>query len=129
MIHQRGNTLVEMPTKRKHLRNGRTSSKVNSHHIQLNQEGVHNLSAIITAGATGATGNTTTLEAGATVIVSGVFGGATVCIFVDADALREAPAYTFMAPGGMKLQVASGTTVTATVVGGQVGTSIDVSVI
>lgn len=87
------------------------------------------MAAVITAGTTGATGNAIAPSGGVTILCSGQFGNATVEIHVEADALRKAPIYTFMAAGGIKIEAASGSIVTATVVGGVPGSSIDVSII
>ena len=87
------------------------------------------MSAVITAGADGDTGSAAAPVGGVTILASGDFGGATVDIFVAADLLRPAPVHTILAPGGVKVEAAEASTVTATIVGGTVGTSIDVSII
>ena len=80
---------------------------------------------VIIDGTSGATGTHT--AAGVTeVIASGGFGGNTVQILVNAGAANPAPAHSFFGPGAISLQTASGTVITATVVGKNTST-VDVT--
>jgi len=86
------------------------------------------MTAVISAGTEGDTGSAVAGAGGVTVLASGQFGQSTVEILVDADGLRQAPVHTFFSPGGIKLEAAAGSTVTANIVSG-LGSSIDVSIV
>ena len=87
------------------------------------------MSALITAGGNGGTGNTSVTEK-VQVICSGTFsGGSLVMIEVEADSLRKATVHIFNKPDAISIDAKTGTTLTATINGGGSGTSIDVSVI
>ena len=87
------------------------------------------MAALITAGGNGDTGNTGVTEK-TQVICSGVFsGGSLVAIEVEADSLRKATVHIFNKPDAVAIDAKTGTTITATINGGDSGTSIDVSAI
>jgi len=87
------------------------------------------MTAIITAGTDGSTGNSAVTEK-TQVIASGVFtGGALATIEVESDSLRKAVVYIFNKPDGISIDAKTGTTITATVKGGDSSASIDVSLI
>jgi hypothetical protein len=61
------------------------------------------------------------------IIASGAFGKNRIVISVDADLGDEAPVHTFAAPGAISLQTAADTSITATIVGSDAGSLIDVT--
>lgn len=63
------------------------------------------------------------------VLVSGVFGGSTVRIELEADSLEKAVIKQFLKDGGIVVTAKTGTTLTASVIGGDETTSIDVSIL
>lgn len=63
------------------------------------------------------------------IIVSGTFGGATVRIELEADSLNKAVVKQFLEDGGIVVTAKTGTTITASIIGGDNTTSIDVSVL
>jgi hypothetical protein len=87
------------------------------------------MTALITAGGTAGTGNTAVTEK-TQVICSGTFsGGSVVVIEVEADTLRKAVVHIFNKPDAVAIDAKTGTTITATIKGGNSDTSIDVSAI
>ena len=76
------------------------------------------MAIILNNGVAGATSTTHAATGVTEVICAGNFGICTVAIEVRGDATTDwAPAHTFFAPGGVSLQVASGTSIRAKVAG------------
>lgn len=87
------------------------------------------MSALITAGTDGSTGNSAVTEK-TQVIASGVFtGGVIAQIEVESDSLRKAVVYNFNKPDGISIDAKTGTTITATIKGGDAIASVDVSLL
>ena len=63
------------------------------------------------------------------VVASGVFGGATLRIQLEADSLRKAIVKQFREEGGEVMSAKTGTTMTASIIGGDDTTSIDLSIL
>jgi len=86
------------------------------------------MAALITAGETGDSANTS-LTGESRVIASGTFGkGASVSIELDGDGLRKAIVHTFICHGGIVVGATNTDNLTATINGGDPNTSIDVAV-
>ncbi len=87
------------------------------------------MALIIFNGSEGDTGSAVTIKDGAHIIVSGEMGGATVEFTVFEGAQKPANIYTATAPGAVEFRLGIGVTVFARIVGGQVLSSVDVSMV
>lgn len=87
------------------------------------------MSALISAGKRGDTGSIG-VSVKTQIIVSGSFtADSIVQIEAEADTLRKGLIHTFKESGGISVDAKAGTTITATILGGDSATSIDVSAI
>lgn len=87
------------------------------------------MAALLTNANSSTTPGSTAGNGDAQIIVSGTFGGATVRIELETDGLRKAVVRQFITDGGTVVSAKTGTTITASIIGGDNTTSIDVSVL
>jgi hypothetical protein len=86
------------------------------------------MALVITGGNAGSAGSGTAGVTGAYAIVSGALGGATVDFYASDGTGAPAPVFTATAPCAVKLALASGVKVAVAVHGGQLLSSVDVSI-
>lgn len=104
-------------------------SAIGSSVIQKTTSKSFNMTAILTNANSSTTPGSTAGSGDMQVLVSGVFGGATARIELEADSLNKAVVAQFLKDGGIVVTAKTGTTITGSVIGGDDTTSIDISVL